>query len=120
VPGDGRPVRWVGGSGPLIGAFPALNLEPTELQLAPGDLVLLYTDGVTDMRSVSGERFGDERLVAAIEGVRGGSAQAVVDGLVADVRAFQGDEPAADDVTIVAVRREPRHDRARRQMNPQA
>ncbi len=120
VPGDGRPVRWVGGSGPLIGAFPALSLEPTELQLAPGDLVLLYTDGVTDMRAVGGERFGDERLVAAIEGARGGSSQSVVDALVADVRAFQGDEPAADDVTIVAVRREPRQDRARRGVIPRA
>lgn len=105
VPGDGRPVRWLGDSGPLIGAFPALGLEPCEVQLARGDLVLLYTDGVTDMRTASGERFGDARLVAAVDRARGGSAEDVVEALVADVRAFQGDEPAADDVTVVALRR---------------
>ena len=111
LPGDGRPVRWLGGSGPLIGAFPTLGLEPCEVQLGPGDLVLLYTDGVTDMRAASGERFGDGRLVAAVERVRGRSAQEVVDALVAELREFQGDEPAADDVTVVALRREPRRTR---------
>jgi sigma-B regulation protein RsbU (phosphoserine phosphatase) len=119
VPGDdGRTLRWLGGSGPLIGAFPALNLLPTEVQLAPGDLVLLYTDGVTDMRALSGERFGEERLVGAVERARGGSAQEVVDALTADLQEFEGEEPAADDVTIVAVRREPRRTRGRPAANP--
>jgi serine phosphatase RsbU (regulator of sigma subunit) len=108
VPGDGRPLRWLGGSGPLIGAFSSLQLEPCEVQLAPGDLVLLYTDGVTDMRAPGGERFGDERLVACVERARAGTAQEVVDAVAAELRAFQAEEPAADDVTIVAVRREPR------------
>lgn len=113
LPGDGRPARWIGGSGPLIGAFPALGLEPCEIQLAPGDLILLYTDGVTDMRSPDGERFGDDRLVATIDAARGGTAREVVDALVGALAAFEGDEPAADDVTIVAVRREPRRSRER-------
>jgi serine phosphatase RsbU (regulator of sigma subunit) len=114
VPADGRPIRWLTGSGPLLGAFPTLGLEACEVQLAAGDLVLLYTDGVTDMQAPSGERFGDERLIRAVDGCRGGSAQTVVDGLVAELQAFQRDEPAADDVTIVAVRREPRRGRRAR------
>lgn len=118
VPGDGRPLRWLGGSGPLVGAFAALNLEPCEVQLAPGDLVLLYTDGVTDMRAPDGDRFGDERLVASVERAREGTAQEVVDALAADLRAFQGSEPAADDVTIVAVRREPRRGRGAHTRTP--
>ena len=114
VPGDGRPLRWLGGSGPLVGAFAALNLEPCEVQLAPGDLVLLYTDGVTDMRAPDGDRFGDERLVASVERAREGTAQEVVDALASELAAFQGEEPAADDVTIVAVRRDPRRGRGAR------
>ena len=74
VPADGRPISWLTGSGPLIGAFPSLGLVPCELTLAPGDLVLLYTDGVTDTRAASGERFGDERLLAVVEAARDGSA----------------------------------------------
>jgi len=105
VPADGRPVRWLTGSGPLLGAFPTLGLVPCEVTLAPGDLVLLYTDGVTDSRAASGERFGDDRLISTVDGARGGSAQDVLDAVVGASRAFQGDMPAEDDVTIVAVKR---------------
>ncbi|MFL5749221.1 MAG: PP2C family protein-serine/threonine phosphatase, partial [Chloroflexota bacterium] len=107
VPADGRPVRWLTGSGPLLGAFATLGLVVCELSLAPGDLVLLYTDGVTDTRAADGDRFGDDRLVAAVEGARGGSAQELLDAIVGAIRLFQGEEPAADDVTIVALRRSP-------------
>ena len=108
VPGDPeRPIRWLTGSGPLLGAFPTLGLGPCELQFAPGDLILLYTDGVTDTRGPSGERFGDDRLLAVVEGARAGSAKDVVAAIVAATHAFQGEEPAADDVTIVALRRDP-------------
>jgi sigma-B regulation protein RsbU (phosphoserine phosphatase) len=108
VPGDGRPLRWLTASGPLLGAFSQLGLVPCEVQLAPGDLVLLYTDGATDARAASGERFGDERLLAVVERARAGSARDVVDAVVEATTAFQGDMPAADDVTLVAVRRKPR------------
>jgi sigma-B regulation protein RsbU (phosphoserine phosphatase) len=114
VPADGRPISWLTGSGPLIGAFPSLDLVPCELTLAPGDLVLLYTDGVTDTRAASGERFGDERLIAVVEGERDGSARDIVDAVVAATSAFQGDMPAADDVTMVALRRATSSTAARR------
>jgi sigma-B regulation protein RsbU (phosphoserine phosphatase) len=108
VPGDGRPIRWLTGAGPLLGAFTTLDLVPCELQLAPGDLVVLYTDGVTEARAPSGERFGDDRLLDAVEGARRGSANDVVEAIVAATRAFQADMPPADDVTLVALRRDPR------------
>jgi phosphoserine phosphatase RsbU/P len=109
VPADRRrPISWLQGSGPLLGAFASLGLVPCEVSLGGGDLVLLYTDGVTDTRAASGERFGDERLLAAVEGARGGTAHEVLGGITDAVRSFQGDQPAADDVTIVALRRTPR------------
>jgi phosphoserine phosphatase RsbU/P len=106
VPADGRPIRWLTGSGRLLGAFSSLDLIPCEIQLSPGDLVLLYTDGVTDTRGESGERFGDDRLLAVADAAREGSTREVVDAVVAATRAFQGSQPAADDVTIVAIRRQ--------------
>jgi sigma-B regulation protein RsbU (phosphoserine phosphatase) len=108
IPADGRPARWMTASGPLLGAFASLDLVPCEVSLAPGDLVLLYTDGVTDARAASGERFGDDRMLEVVEAARGGSAQDLLDAIVVATRAFQGDMPAADDVTIVAIRREGR------------
>ena len=59
--GDGA-IAWLEGSGPLLGAFRRLDLVERSVVLAPGDLLLLYTDGVTDARAEDGRRFGDDRL----------------------------------------------------------
>ncbi|HET9346029.1 MAG TPA: PP2C family protein-serine/threonine phosphatase [Candidatus Limnocylindrales bacterium] len=112
VPGDGRPVRFLSASGPLLGAFATLDLVPCDVQLAPGDLVLFYTDGVTDMRGPSGDRFGEERLLAVVDEARGGTARDLVDALVGAIASFQGEMAAADDVTIVGLRRSPRSRRS--------
>ncbi len=75
--------------------------------LAPGDLVLLYTDGVTDARSPDGERFEESRLFDAVASVRGGTAREVVDAVSGAVGRFQRSVEPADDITIVAIRRLP-------------
>ena len=105
---DGSPIECLLGAGPLIGAFPTLDIPEVATDLAPGDLVLFYTDGVTDARDAAGERFEEERLFAAVESARGGTAQDVVDAVAGAVDRFQGPPSPADDVTIVAVRRESR------------
>ena len=48
VRGDGSPIAPIEGGGPLLGAFPSLDIAETSTQLASGDIVVLYTDGVTD------------------------------------------------------------------------
>lgn len=105
VPAGGGPIRWLTGSGPLLGAFVQLDLTERVTELGEGDLVVFYTDGVTDARAVSGERFGDDRLVAVVEATRAGSAAEVVAALAEAVRDHQMGMPPADDVTIVAIRR---------------
>jgi len=107
VRADGSPIDCLIGSGPLIGAFPTLDIEEVGADLAPGDLVLFYTDGVTDARSPAGERFDEWRLLESVESVRGGSAREVVDAVSEAVGRFQGSDEPADDITIVAVRRLP-------------
>ncbi len=104
------------GAGPLLGAFERLDVPEITVDLVPGDLVLLYTDGVTDARSADGSRFDDARLLSTIEEARGGTAQDVVDAISAAVDAFQGPVEPADDITIVAVGRlrSPRTGRVRR------
>jgi len=113
VAADGSPIRWLEGSGPLLGAFARLDLIERTVELAPGDLVLLYTDGVTDAQSPGLQRFGDGRLIDAVEAARGGSATDVVETVCGAYHAFQADQPNADDVTIVAIRRAPRASRRR-------
>jgi sigma-B regulation protein RsbU (phosphoserine phosphatase) len=106
VPGDGGTIRPVEGGGPLLGAFPGLGVGDVEVQLEPGDQLVLYTDGVTDARSAAGERFGKTRLLEALEGSRGATAHDLVAAVRDGVEAFCGTTDPVDDVTIVAVGRQ--------------
>ena len=105
VPADGGAIRAVGDAGVMLGAFRTLALDDTALTLQPGDLLFLYTDGVTDARNLEGDRFGDDRLLATLEAARAGSAEDVVGAVRDAVDDFQATVEPADDVTIVAVRR---------------
>ena len=111
VPGDGSAVLPVAVEGPLLGAFGSLGLFEAEVELGGGDVILFYTDGVTDARSVDGERFEEGRLLAAIEAARGpsgdghGTAAGIVESIRAAVTAFQAGMAPADDITIVAIGR---------------
>jgi serine phosphatase RsbU (regulator of sigma subunit) len=109
---EAEPV-WLDASGPLLGAYQRLDLTECSIDLAPGDLALLYTDGVTDAQAASGERFGDARLLDAVRSAPSRSAADVVGAVCDAYHRFQGEMPAADDVTMVAVRRLPRQRRAR-------
>lgn len=111
IPGDGSPVLPVSVEGPLLGAFGSLGLFEAEVELGGGDVVLFYTDGVTDARSTSGERFEEDRLLGAIEAARHpsadrrGTAAGIVESIRAAVTEFQAGMAPADDVTIVAIGR---------------
>jgi len=105
VPADGGTIWPVGQAGVMIGAFESVEPPEVELELAPGDVLVGYTDGVTDARSPSGEMFGDERLVATLDAARPGSAPMLVAAIRDALAAFQGAEEPVDDVTIVAVGR---------------
>jgi serine phosphatase RsbU (regulator of sigma subunit) len=63
--------------GTLLGVEAAPVLEQVPLALRPGDTLVLYTDGVVDARDASGERYGEERLIAAVDRAAGGSADSV-------------------------------------------
>jgi sigma-B regulation protein RsbU (phosphoserine phosphatase) len=103
----GGGLEEVDARGVLVGAFPTLALEERAGALAPDDLLLLYTDGVTDARAPNGERFGDERLRAIVGAAKATSARDLVDEIARASAAFGEGEPAADDITLLAVRRLP-------------
>jgi serine phosphatase RsbU (regulator of sigma subunit) len=99
---DGKAVLLDEEGVPPLGVAPELRPPVHRLVLAPGDVVVLYTDGVTEARR-DGEFFDDERLVAAIRRLHGVGAQEMADGLVAEVLEFQRGD-ARDDIAVVVVR----------------
>lgn len=106
VPADGSPLGLVLGSGPLLGAFDRLELPTITAQMAPGDVVVLYTDGVTDARSPEGERWDEGRFFATVERARGGTASDVVTEIADGVTAWSRGTEQADDITVLAIGRQ--------------
>ena len=76
-----------------------------EVFFKPGDLLLLYTDGVLDAINQHRQSFGEARMLETVRQLANPSAQDVQDALVSSVRAFTGDQPQFDDITIMVVLR---------------
>ena len=91
--------------GTLVGALPGSAFEEQTLDLAPGDLLLLYTDGVTEVRRSDGD-FGERALRDVLAAQRGAPAEQVVAAVEASAVELQGGVPR-DDIAIVAIRARP-------------
>ena len=91
--------------GIVLGAFEDIVLEEQRLDLAPGDALILYTDGVTEALNGEGEMFGEERLWDVIAGSQDGNADETIGAICGALAAFTGGAEPADDVTVVVVRR---------------
>lgn len=92
-------------TGVSLGIDEALPYEQRSVTLAPGDSVLLYTDGVTDALDNRGQEFGEERLRRVILSDQGQSATQLLDGLRQSIAAFTGPTAPFDDITAVAIKR---------------
>jgi sigma-B regulation protein RsbU (phosphoserine phosphatase) len=101
-------------SGPLLGVFSDAAFSESEAILAPGDTLVLYTDGVVEALNASEEEFGAERLAAAVRTAGDRTAADVVDEVVRAARAFAGRAELTDDCTLVVVRRSGSGPRRRR------
>ena len=74
------------------------------VQLQPGDMLLVCTDGVVEAMNEAGELYGAARLEALLHAAGGEPPQALVEAVKCDVDAFAGGAPKADDVTLLALR----------------
>lgn len=92
-------------TGILLGFEYGVPLEERTITASSGDFLVLYTDGVTEAENPAGELFGEERLAAALRNHRNGSAQDILDGILAALRAFIKDTPQSDDITLVIAKR---------------
>jgi serine phosphatase RsbU (regulator of sigma subunit) len=89
----------------VLGLFPDIAYREWSVALAPGDCLVLVTDGVTEARDGAGGFFGESRLEEVVAASAGGSAEEVIQAIVQAVVAFAGSTPPADDCTIVVLKR---------------
>jgi len=89
---------------PAVGLFPELEFVRQQAQIEPGEILLAYTDGVTEAYNAEREAFSKERLLAALEPAAL-TAAAMLERVAECVRAHAAGEGASDDITMLAVRR---------------
>ena len=97
-------IRRLETGGVVLGLFDSATFDEETLTLQPGDLVVLFSDGVTEAMNAEGDEFTDDRLIACANAHRGETPQQILDALLADVHAFCAGEAQSDDVTAVLVR----------------
>jgi serine phosphatase RsbU (regulator of sigma subunit) len=98
-------VEQLAGGGMVLGLFPTIRYEARETTLEPGDMLALYSDGVTEASSPEGEEFGEEGLAKFLLERRSESCAHLVAGLVDYLRDWHGSSSFTDDFTIVLVKR---------------
>lgn len=96
--------RELATGGPLLGVVDSLPYEEEAVPLAPGDVLVIYSDGVTEAFNEKGEQFGEKRLVETLKPVLSYSAAEILAAVTNAVHSFAGNTPAADDLTLLVVK----------------
>ena len=90
---------------PALGLMPGTTYKEERFALAPGDLLLIYSDGVTEAMNGAGDFFGDERLGNLAPRLRELPAAEAGEHVLAEVAAFVGDERPSDDLSLAILKR---------------
>jgi len=92
--------------GIALGMMDPISLKDQELVLAPGDSLVLYTDGITETFSPAGDPFGDVRFNAKLGSLLGETARGIIEGIGVTVDKFRAGRALDDDYTLLVIRRE--------------
>lgn len=96
-------IQELGASSFPIGMFDPAEYEESSATMESGDMLLLYSDGLTEASSVSGEEYGEDRIRQLLPTLRGKSPAEVGQTLLREVDAFLGDASAGDDLSLIVV-----------------
>jgi len=100
---DGSVARLDACRGPLVGAVPGLIYREEHLSIAPGDFIVLYTDGVTEAINSRGELFSEARLLEILRARGAATAERLVERTVNSVESFEEGTEQADDITMLVL-----------------
>jgi len=86
-----------------VGMFHDQEFRSTKVNFAPGDSLVIYTDGFTEAEGQDGLEYGSQRLGKVLEGRHGHSPRKLVDACVSDLVTFRNGSPKVDDQTLMAL-----------------
>jgi len=101
---DGSALKLTDG-GPVLGILPNISYEQFETDLNPGDLLAIYSDGITEAATPGDEEFETENLIATLQDYRAATAKQMIEGVMSAITKWTEGAPPADDITLVLARR---------------
>ena len=108
---SGGSCEWLKKGGVMLGIFPddmITNMPPFEqetTQLASGDIIIFYTDGVTETTNINDELYGETRLQETATRLRNESAETICGAIYDEVLEFQGEAEQFDDLTLMILKK---------------
>jgi sigma-B regulation protein RsbU (phosphoserine phosphatase) len=93
-------------TGMVVGLLPNASYQAKSVELAPGSLLAIFTDGVTEAVNKDDEEYGEQRLLEALQQVRARTPEGVYKFVIEGIRSWQGDLPQHDDITLIVAKAE--------------
>jgi serine phosphatase RsbU (regulator of sigma subunit) len=90
--------------GPVLGLLPGSSYEEGRVSVREGDVLAMYSDGLTEANNLQGQEFGEERLLRALQAPEKGSAAEICRHVLAEMKSFTGAQPPRDDLTLLVIR----------------
>jgi phosphoserine phosphatase RsbU/P len=97
-------VQRLGEGGPVLGVLPGATYQQTQVAVQPGDLLVVFSDGIQEAANALDEEFGEDRILASVKENWTGAPTAICDAVLSKVRTFLGKELPHDDQTLMVVR----------------
>ena len=101
----GKPSDQLRPTGMALGILNSARWQQKIVKLAPGDVLLLYTDGVTEAQNVTGEFFGSDRLLRVVRGNSGQHARQIQEQVFLNIQRFTGPAQTQDDMAVMVLTR---------------
>ncbi|HSR68443.1 MAG TPA: PP2C family protein-serine/threonine phosphatase [Acidobacteriota bacterium] len=101
---DGSCEHWKS-TGPPVGLIPNIPFSSASFEMAPGDLLALYSDGVVEAHNSQEEEFGEERFEEVLREQARSPCESILERVYQALDAFAGDQPQHDDITLMLIRR---------------
>jgi phosphoserine phosphatase RsbU/P len=97
-------VRRLERGGPIVGLFEGASYEEETIQLATGDWLIVFSDGISEAMSASGEEYGEARIIECVQRSATLDPPRLLEALFSDVREFTRGAPQSDDITAMVLR----------------
>jgi sigma-B regulation protein RsbU (phosphoserine phosphatase) len=97
-------VRRLEVGGPIVGLFEHAVFQEETVVLAPGDWLIVFSDGVSEAMSANGDEYGEERILAVVDRETSLAPADLLNAIFADVRTFTKGAPQSDDITALVLR----------------